>query len=49
VHTIVIASDWVGLILPGMMDEPGSFSGIFNSPIPALGPIEYMRTSLASL
>ena len=29
----------VGSILPGMIEEPGSFSGIFNSPMPALGPL----------
>ena len=30
-----------------MMDEPGSLSGIYNSPIPLLGPDESMRTSFA--
>src|SRR5437016_3666706 len=44
---MVSASHWVGLTLPGMIEEPGSFSGIFNSPIPALGPEAYQRTSLA--
>jgi hypothetical protein len=38
-QTIVIASDCVGLIFPGMIDEPGSFSGIFNSAMPPRGPI----------
>jgi hypothetical protein len=36
--TMVSASHWVGLILPGMIDEPGSFSGIFSSAKPARGP-----------
>lgn len=31
-------SHWVGLTFPGMMDEPGSFSGKDNSPNPDLGP-----------
>ena len=26
-HSIVIASHWVGLTLPGMIELPGSFSG----------------------
>ena len=47
VTTIVIASDWVGLTLPGMIDEPGSFSGIRSSPIPVRGPDASHRTSLA--
>src|SRR5262249_31945313 len=33
--TIVSASHWVGFILPGMIDEPGSFSGIFSSANPS--------------
>ena len=37
--TMVKASHWVGLILPGMIEEPGSFSGIFSSPMPARGPL----------
>ena len=44
---IVKASDWVGFTLPGMMEEPGSLSGIKISPIPLLGPDESIRTSLA--
>ena len=28
--TMVTASHWVGLTLPGMMEEPGSFSGMMN-------------------
>ncbi len=31
VATIVMASHWVRLTLPGMMDEPGSFSGMINA------------------
>ena len=37
--TIVSASLWVGLILPGMIDEPGSLSGMVISPTPARGPL----------
>ena len=37
-QTIVTASDCVGLILPGMIEEPGSLAGKINSPYPALGP-----------
>ena len=37
-HTMVMASAWVGLTLPGMIDEPGSFSGRMNSPKPERGP-----------
>ena len=37
-QTIVMASDCVGLTLPGMIDEPGSFSGIVISPMPLRGP-----------
>ena len=44
---MVSASHWVGLILPGMIEEPGSFSGIFSSAKPARGPQAYQRTSLA--
>ena len=32
------ASICVGFILPGIIDEPGSFAGNSNSPIPDLGP-----------
>ena len=46
-HTIVMASDWVGLTLPGMIDEPGSFSGMNSSPMPQRGPLASQRTSLA--
>ena len=45
--SIVTASDWVGLTLPGMIDEPGSFSGMVSSPRPERGPEASQRTSLA--
>ena len=47
--TIVSASDWVGLTLPGMMEEPGSLAGIRISPMPQRGPLASQRTSLAIL
>jgi len=31
-----------------MIDEPGSFSGMRSSPMPARGPEAYQRTSLAT-
>lgn len=37
-QTMVRASHWVGLTLPGMMLLPGSFSGRFSSPSPQRGP-----------
>src|SRR5262249_55471214 len=43
------ASHWVGLTLPGMIDEPGSFAGIVNSANPARGPHDIRRMSLAIL
>ncbi len=46
-QTIVRASHWVGLTLPGMMELPGSFSGIVISPMPQRGPLASQRTSLA--
>src|SRR5205085_6063231 len=48
-QTMVIASHWVGLTLPGMIEEPGSFSGRINSPRPERGPDPIRRTSLAIL
>ena len=36
---MVIASHCVGLTLPGMMLEPGSFSGRFSSFSPQRGPL----------
>src|SRR5690606_28272918 len=37
-QTMVIASGCVGLTLPGIMDDPGSLSGIMISPMPQRGP-----------
>ena len=48
-HTMVIASVCVGLTLPGMIEEPGSFSGRINSPSPERGPEPSRRMSLAIL
>src|SRR3954451_24938565 len=48
-QTMVIASHWVGLTLPGMIDEPGSFSGRINSPKPERGPEPSSLMSLAIL
>ena len=45
--TIVRLSHWVGFTFPGMIEEPGSFSGITNSPRPQRGPLPSQRTSLA--
>ena len=45
--TIVTCSHCVGLTLPGMMDDPGSFSGMRISPRPSRGPEASQRTSLA--
>ena len=47
--SITTASDCVGLTLPGMIDEPGSFSGMLSSPNPARGPDASQRMSLAIL
>jgi len=46
-HTIVIASHYVGLTLPGIIEDPGSFSGNNNSPKPDLGPEPRNLISLA--
>ena len=46
---MVSASHWVGLTLPGMIDEPGSFSGSLSSPKPQRGPEPSSRMSLAIL
>src|SRR3569623_3067381 len=48
-HAWVIASHWVGLTLPGMIDEPVSFSGSASSPSPERGPEPRKRMSLAIL
>ena len=44
---MVMDSHCVGFTLPGMMDEPGSFSGIKISPNPSRGPLASQRTSFA--
>ena len=46
-QTIVIASHWVGLTFPGMIELPGSFSGKESSPRPLLGPDPRNLISLA--
>ena len=43
----MIASTWVGLTFPGIMEDPGSFSGRFNSPRPDRGPDAKKRKSFA--
>ena len=45
--TIVMASHCVGFTLPGMMELPGSFSGMRISPMPQRGPLARRRTSFA--
>ena len=40
-------SHCVGLTLPGIMELPGSFSGIDISPKPQRGPLANQRTSFA--
>ena len=47
--SMVTASDCVGLTLPGMIELPGSFSGMVISPMPERGPDASQRTSLAIL
>ena len=47
IPTMIMASLWVGFTLPGMMDEPGSFSGRASSPSPQRGPEPSQRTSSA--
>ena len=46
---MVSASACVGLTLPGMMDDPGSFSGIRSSAKPARGPHDISRMSFPIL
>jgi len=46
-HHHAVASDCVGFTLPGIIDEPGSFSGMTISPRPERGPDASHRTSLA--
>mmetsp|Transcript_10137 Transcript_10137/g.25382 ORF Transcript_10137/g.25382 Transcript_10137/m.25382 type:complete len:346 (+) Transcript_10137:114-1151(+) len=47
-HTMVMLSHCVGFTLPGMMLDPGSFSGRASSPRPQRGPDPSQRRSLAS-
>jgi hypothetical protein len=44
-----MASHCVGFTFPGMIDEPGSFSGRLSSPSPLLGPEPKNLISLAIL
>ena len=46
-QTMTMASHWVGLTLPGMIEEPGSLAGRISSPIPQRGPEASQRMSLA--
>ena len=46
-HTMIIASHWVGFTLPGMIELPGSFAGSTSSPSPARGPEPSQRRSSA--
>ena len=48
-QTISIASAWVGLTLPGMIEDPGSLDGRTSSPSPVRGPEPSQRMSLANL
>lgn len=45
--TMVTISHWVGFTLAGMMELPGSFSGIWIFAKPQRGPLAIQRTSLA--
>ena len=44
-----VTSHCVGLTFPGMIDEPGSFSGITSSAKPARGPHDSCRIWVAIL
>jgi hypothetical protein len=44
---ITIASHWVGLTFPGMIDDPGSFAGSTSSAKPVRGPEANQRMSFA--
>ena len=46
-QTMTMASHWVGLTLPGMIEEPGSLAGRISSLIPHRGPEASQRMSLA--
>jgi hypothetical protein len=43
-----MASHCVGFTLPGMIEDPGSFSGRINSPMPQRGPDASQRMSFAT-
>ena len=44
---ITIASHWVGVTLPGILDDPGSFAGSCSSAHPVRGPDASQRMSFA--
>lgn len=46
-HNMVMASHWVGFTFPGIILDPGSFSGRMSSPSPLLGPLPKKRISFA--
>lgn len=46
-QAITMASHWVGLTLPDMIEEPGSLAGTTSSLIPQRGPEASQRMSLA--
>ncbi len=46
-QTMTMASHWVGLTLPGMIEEPGSLAGRISSLRPHRGPEASHRMSLA--
>ena len=46
-QAIVIASHWVGLTLPGIIELPGSLAGKTISPMPVRGPLASIRMLLA--
>ena len=45
--TMVTDSHWVGLTFPGIIELPGSFSGMKISPRPHRGPLDSQRMSFA--
>jgi hypothetical protein len=45
-QTMSVASHWVGLTLPGMIELPGSLGGRTSSPSPHRGPEASQRMSL---
>ena len=46
-QTMIMASHWVGLTLPGMIDDPGSLGGSTSSASPLRGPEPSHRMSSA--